>query len=775
VKIIAVLRIAVALIVAGCAAVSVGLVQAQTKITAYGYGGDLTSDANSSNGIGNHDNVLAPFQGSGGVSDAALTATAAQEYGVSVGQTFTVTGANGATYTLRYEDTAPQSDSRVDIYDPNELLTGGNDNNFLTSATSFNDGPVVSGSPVASGSVAAAVPPAQSGSTSNMSNQTPFEQVFGSIEAFLSQPVPKAVSFLGTIIAFLCLLWSIANTFYSSYDDEWRPKVMAFIKAVVIVALIANSGTLINGIEQAVNQVYDQNGSAAQIPQVLDNIRANNTAAKQFQTMAAPNWANVGGNFIYALNNFCYSLGCGLTMAIWAVVWVFRFLQDVFIVTLDIILPLAFGLAVTPWFSNIGTSIISCLLGVLLWPVGFLLVDTFVLAVLNVILQALNAWGSSPSGNNTLYGVWFFVAAANPIGFGLALLLIGIVILLVTAFGYYAAVKIITSLFGAAGGMVASGIGALAAMGNAAAKGAALGAGAATLGAGAALGGVATALGGTGEAVGAAERVGGGALSGANEVTGVTGLTGSPRSNVLGEGTGGAHSLTSDGSGEVDGIVDGVSDAVLSQSSSGGGSPGALSSSYPPPLPPPSTGGAVDGTVDGISSAVEGSRNARTRGLGSRRASNLGSSALRGSSADLRQTGLSARDMQTPGALAGFGGNQSFASGSTIGQLGDNLLAANNVSSSNGGNDGGGSADGGYVGSAPPTPPPRRSLRSLAAKMQGTGDLMQRAGWLMMGGAVSRTVRNQIKYEAARALVSEAINARIPPKSLAELDMMRES
>ena len=27
--------------------------------------------------------------------------------------------------------------------------------------------------------------------------------------------------------------------------------------------------------------------------------------------------------------------------------------------------------------------------------------------------------------DNTLYGVWFFVAAANPIGFGLALLLIG--------------------------------------------------------------------------------------------------------------------------------------------------------------------------------------------------------------------------------------------------------------------------------------------------------------------------------------------------------------
>ena len=262
-------------------AVSAGVAQAQTKITAYGYPGDLTPDSNSSNGIGNHDNKLTPFQGAGGVSDAALTATAAREYGVSIGQTFTVTGANGSTYTLRYEDTAPESDSRIDIYDSNQLLTGGNDNNFSTNATSFNDGQVVnSGSNPVDGTTA------QSG-TSNM--QTPFEQVFGSMQEFLNQPAPKAVSLIGTILAFVCLLWSIANSFYASYDDDWRPKVMAFIKAIVIVAFIANSGQLINGIEQAVDQVYQANGAGGEgIPKVLDDIRDNNPAANQYRTQPAP-------------------------------------------------------------------------------------------------------------------------------------------------------------------------------------------------------------------------------------------------------------------------------------------------------------------------------------------------------------------------------------------------------------------------------------------------------------------------------------------------------
>jgi hypothetical protein len=721
-------------------AVSAGVAQAQTKITAYGYPGDLTPDSNSSNGIGNHDNKLTPFQGAGGVSDAALTATAAREYGVSIGQTFTVTGANGSTYTLRYEDTAPESDSRIDIYDSNQLLTGGNDNNFSTNATSFNDGPVVN-----SGSNPVGGTTAQSGTSSGtMNNQTPFEQVFGSMQEFLNQPAPKAVSLIGTILAFVCLLWSIANSFYASYDEDWRPKVMAFIKAIVIVAFIANSGQLINGIEQAVDQAYQANGAGgAGIPKVLDDIRDNNPAANQYRTQPAPWPTDMWGNMKAAMNDFCYALGRGLTMAIWAAVWIFRFLQDVFIVTLYIILPLAFGLAVTPFFSNVGTSVISSLVGVLLWPVGFLIVDTFVLKILQAVLQGLNAWGSAAPGGEGLNAVFWFLTASNPIGFGLALLLIGIVVLLMTVLGYYASVKIITTLFGAAGGLISSGIGAL---GAAASTAAALTAGAAALGVGAAAYGGGSALLGASNALSA---TGGGreALTGPNEVTGAA--LSSPRSSVLGEGTGSAQPVTSD-NGEVNGVVDGVSGAIGGQNSS--------QSPSRPPQSASSTGGTVDGVVDGVASAVGGVRNARSRGLGSARSS--GSSEFRGSSSDLRQGGLSSGDMRTSGSSTGFGGNESFAPGSESGQLGDNAQEPNNV-----GSDGGG-------GDSAQRSPPRRSISHLRT----AGSIMQRAGLVMMAGSFSRTMRQTMKNTAAHAIVDGSLRYNPTPRrrSLDELDDMRQ-
>jgi hypothetical protein len=119
--------------------------------------------------------------------------------------------------------------------------------------------------------------------------ETPFEQVFGPISEFLKQPAPTAVSLIGTIIAFLCLLWSIANTFWSTPDDEWRPKVMAFVKAIVVVAFMANSGTLINGTSEVIAQVYQSSGAGGDgIRQTLDNIRSNNVAARAYRAEQAP-------------------------------------------------------------------------------------------------------------------------------------------------------------------------------------------------------------------------------------------------------------------------------------------------------------------------------------------------------------------------------------------------------------------------------------------------------------------------------------------------------
>src|SRR5207244_7057328 len=102
---------------------------------------DSTPDSNSAQGIGafswdSTPGSLIPMY------SAALTVSAAQQYDLQPGQTFSVTS-NGQTYNLLYADTAPESDSRIDIYDPNGVLPGGN--SFSESVSSLNGGPVVQG------------------------------------------------------------------------------------------------------------------------------------------------------------------------------------------------------------------------------------------------------------------------------------------------------------------------------------------------------------------------------------------------------------------------------------------------------------------------------------------------------------------------------------------------------------------------------------------------------------------------------------------------------
>jgi hypothetical protein len=88
------------------------------EITHYGYPGDPNGDPNSENGIGNHSNHLVA-----GVS-LAFSPDLITEYHLQVGQTVTVTMANGQVLTGRFDDTtANWLTGRVDIYDPNNTVT----------------------------------------------------------------------------------------------------------------------------------------------------------------------------------------------------------------------------------------------------------------------------------------------------------------------------------------------------------------------------------------------------------------------------------------------------------------------------------------------------------------------------------------------------------------------------------------------------------------------------------------------------------------------------
>ena len=93
------------------------------KITHYGYPNDPTPDSKSSQGIGafppyDTPNSLVPLQ------SAALSPDVVQQYGIQPGQSFNVTLANGESVQLVYADnTADYLTGRVDIYDPNNVLT----------------------------------------------------------------------------------------------------------------------------------------------------------------------------------------------------------------------------------------------------------------------------------------------------------------------------------------------------------------------------------------------------------------------------------------------------------------------------------------------------------------------------------------------------------------------------------------------------------------------------------------------------------------------------
>jgi hypothetical protein len=88
------------------------------RITHYGYPGDPNSDPNSANGIGNHSNQLIAGQ------SIAFSPDLIAEYHLQVGQSVTITLANGQVLTGTFDDTtAANLTGRVDIYDPNNSIT----------------------------------------------------------------------------------------------------------------------------------------------------------------------------------------------------------------------------------------------------------------------------------------------------------------------------------------------------------------------------------------------------------------------------------------------------------------------------------------------------------------------------------------------------------------------------------------------------------------------------------------------------------------------------
>src|SRR5262245_53498796 len=124
---------------------SVGFAPQSTGVTLthYAYLGDSTPDPQSGQGSG-----AFPFSSAPGslipLYSAALSPDVAAKYSLQAGQSFTISTLGGQTYNLVYADKTDASlTGRIDIFDPNNALGGGN--NFSQPVASINDGPIVMG------------------------------------------------------------------------------------------------------------------------------------------------------------------------------------------------------------------------------------------------------------------------------------------------------------------------------------------------------------------------------------------------------------------------------------------------------------------------------------------------------------------------------------------------------------------------------------------------------------------------------------------------------
>lgn len=82
------------------------------KTTNYGTADDKTPDSNTKAGVGNAANPLTP-------NAVALTSTMAQQLQAKPGDVLKLTDTQGQTHYVYYGDTAPESDARIDLYNPN--------------------------------------------------------------------------------------------------------------------------------------------------------------------------------------------------------------------------------------------------------------------------------------------------------------------------------------------------------------------------------------------------------------------------------------------------------------------------------------------------------------------------------------------------------------------------------------------------------------------------------------------------------------------------------
>jgi type IV secretion system protein TrbL len=350
------------------------------KITAYGYANDATPDTNSSNYIGNHNNTMVPY-GSGGFTSAALTAAAANQYGVGLNQNFTVTAANGQTYQLNYADTVPTGganqqpagSSVIDIFDPNSQLTGGgNDNSFSSAATSVNGAAVTGAAAPGLGATRDVV------EDISIPVVNPMLQKFQAAAQAWAGPLTRGATTIFWILALIALVWNGGSLLLQRVD---LVEILAVLFRFVFVTgfffwLLTNSATFATAI---IGSLRILGGQASGTGQAIFPMQIVNLGVSVLQAQMKPiNWLMPIASVIPILLSIVVLITTVLIAANMVVLIV-----AAWIVAYAGVIVLGFGGG--PWFRDIAINYFRTALGVGL----SLMVMELIIGLATSFLQAL--------------------------------------------------------------------------------------------------------------------------------------------------------------------------------------------------------------------------------------------------------------------------------------------------------------------------------------------------------------------------------------------------
>jgi type IV secretion system protein TrbL len=227
------------------------------ELTHYGYPGDPNTDSNSRQGIG-----AAGFSAPGslnavnasGVTATALSPDVAAQYGLVLGQQFTVV-AGGQTYNLEYADkTADYLTGRIDLFDPSNTFTGSG-----TQVTSVQGGPVLATPQPGAGALVAA--------TINMSIVDPLLQKFKAAGVTWATAIKGAATWLFWVLATISVAWTLITLGLRKADlMEICAELVRFIMFTgLFFWLLTNGPAFANDIVQSLWKIGGQasgNGQA---------------------------------------------------------------------------------------------------------------------------------------------------------------------------------------------------------------------------------------------------------------------------------------------------------------------------------------------------------------------------------------------------------------------------------------------------------------------------------------------------------------------------------